>query len=215
MFARIKMIGAHIARALSILKRANIRHRLRPMRKILFATALCASTVFAQTQQPSFRVQFVPPPELAKPNRPATSAEGAYTLSAVVTGVNGASKQPWSVTIPVRSYVIKAPRDSASGNSTGRRAYKPVRFSFHKSALSLQFGAAIAREDKIRSVKFDFHPVTSAPSTSVVVHGLDHASLEVVDEYVEATFPTYEKITWTWLEGQKTQTDEWTVPPPK
>jgi hypothetical protein len=184
------------------------------MRKILFASVLCTSAALAQ-QAPVFKVQFVPPPELAKPNRPAASAEGAYTLNAVVTGMNAQSKQPWSVTIPVRSYTIRSAREAATGNATGRRQYMPVRFSFHKSALSMNFGAAIARQDDIVSLKFDFRPVNSAPATNVTIHGLDHASLEVVDDYVEAAFPTYQKISWTWVDGSKTQTDVFTVPPPK
>lgn len=181
------------------------------MRKIVFAGLFCTSAVFAQGQAPSFRVQFVPPPEIGtKAHRPGTSAEGAYTLNAIVTGVNAQTKQPWTVTIPVRSYTVKSPREPA--NAPKQRQPKPVRFSFHKSALSMNFGAAIARQDDISSVKFDFRPVNAAPATSVTIHGLEHASLEVVDEYVEAAFPTYQKLTWTWAEGPKTQTDEWIVP---
>lgn len=178
------------------------------MRKVVFAGLLFSSAALAQGA-PSFRVQFVPPPELgAKANRPGPSAEGAYTLSAIVTGVNAQTKQPWTAAIPVRSYAVKPAR----GVPSGRRQYMAVRFTFHKSALSMNFGSAIARQDEIRSIKFDFHPVNAGTSTSVTLHELAHGSLEVVDEYVEAAFPTYQKLSWTWIDGQKPQTDEWTAP---
>jgi hypothetical protein len=191
--------------------------------KLLLAAMLVAVPVFAQVQNPqlqvatALKVKFVPPPELgARPNHPAASADNAYTLRVTVSGVNASSKQPWSVTMPARSYAITAPRDAVSGNATGRRAYKPVRFTFHKSSLQDGvLGAAVAREDRITLVKFDFKPVKEGPTHYVATHELGHASLEGVDEYVEAAFPTYQKITWSWIDGAITQTDQWTVPPPK
>lgn len=188
------------------------------MRKLLtVAVAFLPIAAFAQTTQP-LTVKFVPPPELgAKPNRPGPSVDNAYTLTATVQGTNAQSKQPWSTSFPVRSYAIVSPRDAASGLPTGQRMHKPMRLSFRKT--SLQDGilaTAIARQDDITMVKLEFKPLRADLSTQyITVHELAHASLEVVDEYAEAAFPTYHKLRWTWFENQKPQTDEWIVPPEK
>jgi type VI secretion system secreted protein Hcp len=169
-----------------------------------------------QTAQPNaLKVKFVPPPELgAKPNRPGPSADGAYTLQVTVRGIHAQTKQPWTISVPARSYSIVSPRDAASGLPTGKRMHKPIRFTFHKSAL--QDGvlpAALARQDGIASVSFAFRPVAQGAPQYITAHELGHASLEVVDEYVEVAFPTFQKITWTWNDGPKAVTDEWIVPP--
>src|SRR2546430_2745083 len=147
------------------------------MRKLLIVAALSWTGVsFAQTVQPqqvqvkltpAAHVHFVPPQELAnKPNRPqAITAE--YTVSMTVEGTT-AAKQPWSVSIPLRTYVMQAARDPASGLPTGKRMHKPfvITMETDKATPLVQH---LKANEIISSITLKFTPVVKAPSHTFVI----------------------------------------------
>src|SRR5262245_11694795 len=105
------------------------------------------------------QLKFVPPAELAQKPGHETPANASYTLDVTVQGVNAQTKQGWTITIPVLSYEIKSPRDSASGLPTGKRMHKPFIFFARKKDDS-GLAQALARNEDITAVIFHFRSTT-------------------------------------------------------
>jgi len=184
------------------------------MKKLLVAAiALWTGTALGQAQYGRLaKMHFIAPGELSsKPNHPqATQVE--YTATITVQGTTSA-KQPWTVTVPLNTYAIhaKAPRDSVSGNATGRRQYKPI-------TLTVEQGPAVPlldhlkKNEPITQVTLSFTPVApNAPKHTLVVKSIENVQNVTSGQLVQIGF-TFEKITWTWVDGGKTTSDDWEAP---
>lgn len=191
------------------------------MRKALIvAAALWTGVSFAQGNEalqqkqignvkytPS-RLYFVPPEELAKkPNRPQAS-NIEYTASMTVQGT--ADNKPWSVTVPLRTYAIVSPRDAASGLPTGKRMHKPMVLTMETS-VAAPLVSHFKPNDVISTVTVSFTPVVKAPSHTFVIRSVANFRQLATNGYTEVAF-TYQKITWTWVDGGITASDDWEAP---
>lgn len=193
------------------------------MRKLLIlAATLWTASSFAQdanqvqeqkhiggVKYTPFRMHFVPPEELAKkPNRPQASTTIEYTASMTVQGT--ADGKPWSVTTPIRTYAIVSPRDAASGLPTGKRMHKPIVLTM-ESSVATPLVSHIKPNEVITAVTLSFTPVGKAPSHTFVIRNVANARQMASNGYTEIAF-TYEKITWTWVDGGITASDDWEAP---
>ena len=131
------------------------------------------------------------------------------------------------------SHEIVSPRDAASGLPTGKRMHKPLVITKElDKSTPLLYGALVSNES-ITSFTLDFF----APSKGGPVGGtgaevndftitLQNASIASIRmtmpnnkdpelmklaTYEEIAF-TYEKITWTWVDGGITASDDWEAP---
>lgn len=122
-----------------------------------------------------------------------------------------------------------SPRDDASGLPTGKRQHEPlvIRKSLDKSTPLLQ--NVLTSNENLTTAQFKFYRASQLGSeqqhfqidlenASVASYNLYHPdSLDTgaagtpVETQEELTF-TYQKITWTWLDGGITAEDDWETP---
>ena len=121
----------------------------------------------------------------------------------------------WTWTLPVRSYATQAlvsPRDAASGLPTGKRMHKPMTITVDQGAATPLLSQALKRNDVVTSFTLSFTPVATGGMThTFTIRDVQGTKLAPSAEYSEVSF-TYQKITWTWVEGGKTATDDWEAP---
>lgn len=119
---------------------------------------------------------------------------------------------------------VASPRDVSTGQATGKRAHKPIRFAIETSTATQQLMSALVNNETLLNVNFEFHrknaegsdyvyytiTLTDASVARVGVTesnraGRNHDVHEWSD--VELTFG---KITTTSTEPIKTSSDDWT-----
>jgi len=122
-----------------------------------------------------------------------------------------------------------SPRDAASGLPTGKRQHEPlvIRKSLDKSTPLLQ--NVLTNNENLTSAQFKFyrpsqlgaeqqHFQIDLVNANVASYNLYHpdsldtgAAGTTVETQEELTF-TYQKITWTWIDGGITAEDDWETP---
>jgi type VI secretion system secreted protein Hcp len=109
------------------------------------------------------------------------------------------------------SHEIVSPRDPASGLPTGKRQHKPltIRKEIDKSTPLLM--RAIFTNQTLPTVQLSLNGSDGKPEATVKLTNAqvsDHVQ-SGDDEVVQFT---YQKITWTWVDGGITAEDDWEAP---
>ena len=132
------------------------------------------------------------------------------------------------------SHEIVSPRDSASGLPTGKRMHKPLVITKELDKSTPLLHAALVSNEAITSFTLDCFSVVarlgpgagagaevndftitlanaSIASIRMVMPNNRNPELTKLATYEEIAF-TYEKITWTWVDGGVTASDDWETP---
>lgn len=131
--------------------------------------------------------------------------------------------QAGKVRIIAVTHEIVSPRDAASGLPTGKRQHKPLRLTMELGPSATQFNAALVDSENLPTL--DLAIMDGA--THLYTISLQNASVSHVafkadgtgKPTMEVSF-TYQRITWTWIDGGITAEDDWEAPvaaaaPPK
>ncbi len=138
-------------------------------------------------------------------NPPDPDHVSAGTM-AVVAQVQGS----FSANVLGVSHEIVSPRDPASGLATGKRMHKPITITAAFDASTPRLIQALVNNENLKTVTINFTPAGTKGATIV----LTNASVSQYDqtgETVSFQF-TYQKITWTWVDGGITASDDWEAP---
>jgi type VI secretion system secreted protein Hcp len=160
------------------------------------------------------------PQGVAGPQGPAGASGGSAASSDAVQGNFTATGQkqgaitgdgPGGVMILIGlSHAIVSPRDAASGLPTGKRQHKPITITKQLDKSSPKLLNALVQNENLTAVTFTLTRGGTAYAT-VKLTNANVASREQKGEYEEIAF-TYQKITWTWIDGGITAEDDWEAP---
>jgi type VI secretion system secreted protein Hcp len=124
------------------------------------------------------------------------------------------------------SNLIARPRDSASGLSTGPRQHRPISIVKEIDMTSTALRSAFVANEQLVSWALQFWTVGAVDpvmDTEIYTIRLINANIASIREFLvesedaannglplreEITF-TYQKIEWTWANGETTAEDEW------
>lgn len=125
-------------------------------------------------------------------------------------------------------HAIISPRDPASGLPTGKRMHQPLVIITHIDKATPLLYNSIVTNENLPTVELDYYQtdslghdtlyfkieLTNANISSLRQTNLnsqDDPNMNLYGEYEEISF-VYQKITWTWIEGGITATDDWEAP---
>lgn len=146
--------------------------------------------------------------------------------SEIKGGVTQAGRTDW-IECHAFNHEVISPRDTASGLPTGKRQHKPLRIvkSFDKASPLLM--NALVNNENLTEVVFSFYQPSKAGKeqlyytvqlTNANIAGIRPYVLNVKDpnltrfpDMEEISF-TYQKITWTYVDGGITAEDDWETP---
>lgn len=130
------------------------------------------------------------------------------------------------------SHGIASPRDAASGQATGKRMHKPLVITKEIDRSSPLLMNALVNNENVTAFSLEFyHPsiggsvgggaekvfykieLTNARVSAIetMMDNNTHPDLVKYAPYETVAF-TYQKITWTYVDGGITATDDWTMP---
>jgi type VI secretion system secreted protein Hcp len=123
------------------------------------------------------------------------------------------------------SHEVVTPREAASGLPTGKRQHKPFTFVVELDRAAPLLYTALTTNERLSSLELEFYGPNSkgveAALYRVSLAGASLANIELrsptehdppgARETLRLTV-TYQKITWVWIEGGITATDEWDSP---
>jgi type VI secretion system secreted protein Hcp len=147
----------------------------------------------------------------AAPRAGAAGSRGSSTkMRVAVTGQKQGAFSKTAVPILDISHEIVSPRDPASGLPTGKRQHKPFTITMELGRTTPEFLNAFVNNENLTSVLIglvrDGRTVAQITLTNAsVARYVEH------NENVEFDF-TYQKITWTWVDGGITAEDSWEAP---
>jgi len=132
------------------------------------------------------------------------AADGSVTITAQKQGAIG------PITLLAMSHEIVSPRDAASGLPTGKRQHKPFTITKELDKSSPLLLSALVTNENLSSVTItvngDGKPVATVKLTNASISNyVDHGTTETWSF-------TYQKITWTWIDGGITAQDDWEAP---
>ena len=122
---------------------------------------------------------------------------------------------------------VSSPRDPTSGLPTGKRVHSPIVIVKEIDRASpLLWNALVNNENLTTWVLRVWAPTVTGVESQIYTITLTNANIASMDESMadnaipaNATLPlreqitfTYQKITWTWMEGGITASDDWTSP---
>jgi type VI secretion system secreted protein Hcp len=125
------------------------------------------------------------------------------------------------------SHVIVAPRHPVSGRPTGKRTHKPLVITKELDRSSPILHAILCSNENISSMELDFYrPDRTGIERKYFTVQLTNANISGIHLWVPNTrnphtarFPereeigfTYQKISWTWLDGGISAEDDWQAP---
>jgi type VI secretion system secreted protein Hcp len=134
-----------------------------------------------------------------------------------------------TIAVIAASHELASPRDAATGLPTGKRQHHPLTLTKELDRATPLLLAALVSNEAITGFTLDFYAPTQVRGAgtgtesnvySIVLENAAVASSRLVmlntkDPALqrfalaeELTF-TYEKITWTWHDGDLTATDDW------
>jgi len=126
---------------------------------------------------------------------------------------------------------IVGPRDSASGQATGKRTHNPFRITKEVDKASVPLYSSLVTNENISEWELKFwRPKTQGSGSGVeaqyftvkltnarvasvhlVKPNIKDPNLHNLPDYEEVEF-TYQKIEWTWTDGGITAMDDWESP---
>jgi type VI secretion system secreted protein Hcp len=107
---------------------------------------------------------------------------------------------------------VVSPRDPASGLPTGKRIHKPLTITKKIDAASpLLYSACTSNENLTQVVINLYSPGGTTPATKVTLTNASCSELEH-DGQTETVSFTFQKITWTYIDGGITAEDDWLAP---
>ena len=148
------------------------------------------------------------------PAGPAAPSPDAIQATAEIVGAKSgpiAGDGPNGKVIVIAvSHEIVSPRDLATGQSSGKRQHKPltIRKEIDKSTPLLY--KAVTTNEVLSSVTLTYFKGGS-PVMTVKLTNANIASLSQSGGTESLSF-TYQKITWTWIDGGITHSDDWEAP---
>jgi len=110
------------------------------------------------------------------------------------------------------SHEVVSPRDPATGLPTGKRQHEPVVITKQLDATTPLFLNALVENENLTNVTIGL----SEGGQEVVTVVLTNASISDYTAHgtTEKWSFTYQKITWTWLNGGISAQDDWEAPNP-
>lgn len=124
------------------------------------------------------------------------------------------------VVLDVR-HTLVSPRDPATGQAAGRRQHAPIVVTKHVDRATPQLADAWARNEVLTTWRLDAfgtdtfgrrQPRFSVELRRVVVVEISLTTPESSSFPREAVAFGYERITWTWHDGNITAADDWLTP---
>ncbi len=136
------------------------------------------------------------------------------------------------IAVIAASHEIDAPHDIVSGQGVGKRQHRPLVITKELDRSSPLLHGALASNERFTGFTLDFFAPQVKASTgtgadvndfTIVLHDARIASIRMtmpnnkiadlakLATYEEIAF-TYTKITWTWVDGAITATDDWEGP---
>ena len=107
---------------------------------------------------------------------------------------------------------VLSPRDPASGLPTGKRIHKPLTITKQIDATSPLLYNACVQNENLTSVVINLYaPGGTTPATKITLTNASCADLEH-DGQTETISFTFQKITWTYINGGITAEDDWEAP---
>jgi type VI secretion system secreted protein Hcp len=124
--------------------------------------------------------------------------------------VTGQKQGAFNTTLTGFSHEIVSPRDPASGLPTGQRMHKPISITKQLDATTPLLLNALVNNENLTSVLLGL----MRNGQQVATIKLTNAN---ISDYVanggnETWSFTYQKITWTWVDGGITAQDDWEAP---
>jgi type VI secretion system secreted protein Hcp len=141
----------------------------------------------------------------------ASSADPDSVVATVsVTGTKQGSFSQSPIQVTGFSHEIISPRDPASGLATGKRQHQPIVLTKQLDATTPLFLSALVTNEILTNVTIGLSEGGQQVATVV----LTNASISDYTAHgtTEKWSFTYQKITWTWLNGGITATDDWESP---
>lgn len=127
-----------------------------------------------------------------------------------------------SIGINAWSHEVVSPRDAASGQATGKRQHKPFVITKRIDKATPKLYAALTQNEQLATVELKFFrpSLTTKAQELYFTVKLENAHISNITnrtdptsgrEVEEVSF-TYQKITWTWVDGGITAQDDWEAP---
>jgi type VI secretion system secreted protein Hcp len=149
-----------------------------------------------------------PPSGVPGPPGAAATDPNAVSGTVAITGKKQGAFAP--ITLTGISHEIVSPRDSASGQATGKRQHKPITIIKEWGPSTPMLLQALTTNESLTSVLIgllrDGKPIATIKLTNASVASYSSHGLS------ESWSFTYQKITWTWLDGGITAEDDWESP---
>ena len=116
------------------------------------------------------------------------------------------------VAIPVLavSHEIISPRDPASGLPTGKRQHKPLTITMDYGPTTPRFIQALVTNENLTSVLIGLLRSGKLVAT-IKLSNANVSHYVQTNQTAEFDF-TYQKITWTWIAGGVSASDDWETP---
>jgi type VI secretion system secreted protein Hcp len=152
-------------------------------------------------------------PGVAGPQGPAGASGSAAGDPNAVAGtmtVTGNGFGSGAIALTGYSHEIVSPRDLASGQATGKRQHKPLTITKQLDASSPLLLKAAVDNQTLSSILIGL----LQNGQQVATVKLTNASISdyTANGDTEHWSFTYQKITWTWLDGNVTAQDDWLAP---
>jgi type VI secretion system secreted protein Hcp len=134
----------------------------------------------------------------------------SVAATVMVTGQKQGQFSQAPIEVTAISHEIVSPRDPASGLPTGKRQHKPIVITMDWGASTPLFLNALTQNENLTSVLIGL----LRNGKQVATIQLTNASISQFDQHGEnVTLQfTYQKITWTWVDGGITAQDDWEAP---
>ena len=145
------------------------------------------------------------------PQGPPGSAGGATLTAGGMITVTGQGFDASPYVISGYSHQVTSPRDPASGLATGKRQHKPLTITKEIDKATPLLMRAIYTNQTLPVVQ-----VSLNGADGKVVATVKLTNAQVSDHLqqgsTETVSFTYQKITWTWVDGGITAEDDWQAP---
>jgi type VI secretion system secreted protein Hcp len=144
------------------------------------------------------------------PDGTGTNASSRIGGGMNITAASG-NAYPGPMILNGMSHEIVSPRDAASGLPTGKRQHKPLTITKEIDKSTPLLMRAIFTNETLPAVELTLdradgtHIATVKLTNAQVADHLQQGSTETVSF-------TYQKITWTWIDGGISATDDWNSP---